>query len=578
MRSSNNKRPWWVIVGNSPWLWVFLAVLPAVLLYANRFLIPDYATDSLSYHLFNGQRASHNLLLGFMPSELYPVSIGTLAAGYDLMNYIVRLVLGYRLGTILDLLAAIGCTIILYRLMLLILKEWGRKFHAGWGLLLVNASIVLELYFQLATYLVDILNAFCVLLVFYWVATSITKRRKQPLRLWMWIAQWIALGALVELKLTNTAFVLPLAGLLLWDLYRHREALSAKRWSIYLVTAMCLFLPLLPSWTANYHVSHNPLFPYYNGIFKSAYYPPTSYRDSTFGAKTPLQQLLWPGASTFSQTQLGEPHQIYNDYKLVLYWLCGLLLASLALLKRLKLGKLQSVLVYYVLSSMFVWGFLFGINRYLISTMLLGGLLLVMVCAASSSWKQRGVRIFWTGLSILLCGAMFIDSYRIIHFNMHYDISWRPPLYQNLALHRSQLPVLFTRHLALSASERTTLNNADITLNCNNDVAALLLLLPSTTSKPVVNVTSDDLPQYAALSNDRAYQQEALRRLQTIYPHKSVFNWVSVTSDSGIGPTAAGCLQSITARGVTITATQPINSFMGFSGFSFNLISGQIRL
>src|SRR5688572_10875690 len=87
------KLPFWLIV-----------VLPLAFVYAMRVVFPDVSFDVLNYRIFHAERSMSGLL--FRSDEFFPTP-----APYnptpDMVTGLFRHVLGYRLGTIANLLALI---------------------------------------------------------------------------------------------------------------------------------------------------------------------------------------------------------------------------------------------------------------------------------------------------------------------------------------------------------------------------------------------------------------------------------------------------------------------------------------
>ena len=566
-------------IPNSGYFWLAVSSLIPIGIFLNRVLIPDYSTDVLSYHLFNGLRAFYHPFVPFSPIEYYPVGIANIAPYWDALTYLARSLVGYRLGTGLTVIAAIGCLVIVYQILTMILAENGKKFNAFWGLILLSSGIVLELEFQIATYDVDIINSLAVLLVFYAVLVKVLRSKSSTINLIFWSLCWLALGCLLAFKLTNLPFVLAIGGLLIWNLIHQHKKIGRRSIVKLVLASLLIIIPLLPSWLSNYHLTHNPLYPYYNGIFHSPEYAPVSYQDNTFGGTAFASKLFWPVASLGDQLRLGEPHHIYNDYKLALYWALAILTCLLAILRWIRIGFVSKVVLVYFVVSTFLWGLLFGIERYFISSMLLGGLILAILISAKINDPKRQLRYFLlAGLASLGLVVAVIEDYRIIHFNLRYDISWRTPLHADPSLHRSQLDYLFSDHLNISPAEQKTVTKADILLNCNTNVAGLMVLLPNSKNKPVVNIISDGLPQYADMSNNVFYKKYRNGRLSSSTQSKRTYKWVSIISNKDIGPTAKGCYTNIRKNGGVILSHQPVDSLLGYSNIKLSLIEGTIEL
>jgi hypothetical protein len=560
---------------NKPGFWMALAALPAIMLYINRFLIPETATDTMTYHLFNGERGAHNLLVPFLPNEFYPVGVMSLNPAYDTLNFFARSLIGYRLGTIISLLAMLGIIVVLYKLLSLVLKEQGKSFHAGWGLLLVNASIVLELYFQLATYFIDIVNAFLVLTLFYLIIRYVVLKKSPP-HLPTQALFCLGLGSLLLFKFTNAALVLPLILLVLWNLYDKRRSLGLKQGLLLLGCFFFIIVPLVPMAMQNYALARNPVYPFYNAIFGSPYYDKVNFNDNNFGGHTTAEKVFWPLVSANQQQRLAEPHHIYDDYKLITYWLVGLLAAGLVSVKAIRIGRVSKVLIYYFLASIFLWGILFGINRYAAVSMTTGGLLIAVLFAAEYRVGRAARHILLIG-GVVVCALLLVENIRIVRFNLKYDMSWRPSLFSNLQLHRQQMGSLFSNRLRVSSGQLTTIQGADLLLNCHANVAGPNLLLPGTGRKPALNIIGDRLPHYAAMSEKNIYQQASKARLQPVLPVKTTYSWVAVVS-SDLGPNQENCLRAIAKHKGQVTSLTSIDSFLGYQGVHLYLMSGTLPL
>ncbi len=572
MPSPKRRTTNWQTVISHPLLWIAIAFLPAAFIFANRVLVPDMSTDVISYHLFNGLRGLSHPLTPFLPTEFYPVGIANIPSGLDSVNTVVRLVLGYRLGTILSLFSMVVIAIMLYKILSLVLTENKRNFNAFWGLLLVNSLIVLELYFQLATYFIDNLNS-ALLLILLYSCLRLVYRKSLPTS-WL-VGLYLALGVTISLKLTNIPFALPMVAILAWHSLKDIKKPSVSTGIKKLVLVVLVAIPILPLWIANYNASSNPVFPFYNKVFHSPYYPAVSYTDTTFGGRNLPERLLWPISSLRDQLRLGEPHHIYNDYKLVICWLVGLVLLALYARRKITLSQQEVLVVAYFMVSLFLWGLLFGINRYATSSIALGGIVVaIAVLHISPSSRKTSSKAALVLIVLVLC-ALLVEDVRIIKFNTKYDMSWRPTLTANKALHRTQLHHLFDKQITVSEEQAAIIDQADIMLNCHTNVSGLLALLPKTKDKPVVNIISDGLPQYRAMSTNRQYNLEVGKHLGL--PSRKL-NWVSVVSDKDIGPTTSECLTNIRTKGGKVIRQQQLDSFLGYSGPRLYIISGTIRL
>src|ERR1043166_1651400 len=93
----------------SRWFWLVVA-LPLLLVYSIRFAFPDISFDVLNYHIFNSERALRGPL--FLTQDFFPVVV-TFNPTPDVLAGLYRHVLGYRVGTAMNLLTLIWTAAIL---------------------------------------------------------------------------------------------------------------------------------------------------------------------------------------------------------------------------------------------------------------------------------------------------------------------------------------------------------------------------------------------------------------------------------------------------------------------------------
>ena len=175
------------------WFWA-IVVPPLIFIFVLRVLVPDTSWDVLNYHLFHSERALRGPLL--IPGDFFPTPAPFNPAP-DILTGLYRLVFGYRLGTIVNLVAVVWLGIILDRLM----RDYVRK---AW-LRSVCVLLILcteQIFFQINNYMVDLLTL-PLLLVATLLAVRRPERASEDRHV---IVVAFLLGISIAFKLANIAF------------------------------------------------------------------------------------------------------------------------------------------------------------------------------------------------------------------------------------------------------------------------------------------------------------------------------------------------------------------------------------
>jgi len=189
-RAEKFGRSFWLLVG-----------LPLLLVYLLRAAFPDHSYDVLSYHLLHAERSLRGPLFG--PGDFFPTALPFNPAA-DTLTGISRLFLGFRLGTVINLLALIWAAQIADK----ILRPFvGRAWLRSVCVLLFVLSE--NLLFEISTYMVDLLTLPLML-----EATLLTLRADEAENHRVNVIHVaLLLGASAAFKLTNLAVALPLVAI-----------------------------------------------------------------------------------------------------------------------------------------------------------------------------------------------------------------------------------------------------------------------------------------------------------------------------------------------------------------------------
>jgi hypothetical protein len=136
------------------------------------------------------------------------------------------------------------------------------------------------------------------------------------------------------------------------------------------------------AWSAFLWVQYgDPLFPYFNSIFRSAEWLPQSYRDTRFGARSAMQWLAFP--LYFSRGDFRLVSEVsFRDYRMAMLWVLGvtaLLWLLLAGKRRERLPREWRLLAVFTVVAYVAWLVVFSYYRYALPFEVLCGL---FVCGA----------------------------------------------------------------------------------------------------------------------------------------------------------------------------------------------------
>src|SRR5688572_28009234 len=444
--------------------------LPLLFAFLLRVPFPDVSFDVLNYRLFQAARS----LNGFLdqPGDFSPTPMPFNPAP-DMVMGITRLLFGYRLGTIVNLLALLWSARIIDRLLRAhVPHAWVR---AG-SILAVLA--VEQIFFQINTYLIDLL-ALPLLLE----ATRLALRSVEPAK-WSRHLSRIAflLGLSVAFKLINVAFALPIALLSAWTLIAEHRGLTP--WSDLLRAGLFSFaaflLPVLPFSIYLYQQTGSPVFPMMNGIFQSPYWPANNNWDNRWGAFGFWQVVAWPIRLLWQPERLSEL-AVYSG-RLPL----GAAGALIALVLAWRDRQLRAI-CFLTLTGLVLWSAASGYVRYAIFLELTAGVLLMMlvVNAMRKQW-QLGLAL---GILCLL-GTQTVLACRYV---ARTEWSGRPTVFKLPAAWKRETQYVLRDHSLRQFSskpDRTRFAHVEVWIESSMKTSGLEILLND--KAPVIGLRSHE--------------------------------------------------------------------------------------
>jgi hypothetical protein len=466
----------------------FVVALPLFGFYALRAALPDLSWDVLDFRLMNGERGLRGWLL--IPGDFFPSRFPFNPAP-DMMMGLSRHVLGYRLGTLINFALIVWVALILERML--------RPFVTRGGVRSLCALVVVfteHLLFEVNNYMTDLVSLPLLL-----EATRIALRSDSPEQQRRNLVRaGLYLGAALAFKLTNLAFAIPILLLFAWRIAKKELGFDLKA---ALLGLGVMALPLIPYSIYIYWQTGNPVFPLYNWIFQSPYWPVIDLRterwgpivdDPRFKNMKLWEILLWPLLHPFRvENTAGDlgPHlgRISIGFLAALvcaFWLRGD--------RRVRAASVV------VLVGSVLWSAGSGMLRYATFLELVGGMIALYL--VSILWRPGNHFVSRT-IAILLCAALLFQSASACLFGYRFEWGSRPTFLSEPRKHSQELRHLFSDRTArdfLPAKERDLIDAVGVWLQTGPMTPGVQLVL-----RP-------DLPQICIYMPEFFATEEARRK------------------------------------------------------------------
>ena len=429
--------------------WLIVA-LPLFLVYAMRVAFPDGGYDQLNYHLLSGERGLRGV--PFTAADFFPAPFQFNPAP-EMITGLTRYVVGYRLGTIVNYFAMLWAGSVLYKLLGHYSgKDWLRCL----GVLLI--LLTEQPLFEINNYMIDLL-AVPLLLEATLIIVDHRVERRDLIRVAFF------LGASVTLKLTNLAVVVPLVLVYAYKLNLHKRAVALKDAAAFVVTFLA---PVVPFSLFMYLQTGSPVFPFYNKIFRSPFWPLINWSDVRWGPKSLWETFVWPIIITFTPERTSELAVYSGRLSLVFIAVIVCLL--------LRPPAQTRTLCIVVLAGLVLWTLTTGYVRYATYMELLGGVVMLTIfchlARFQSSLRQVLIAIPW----IILLAQSFIAVRHVYR----YEWSMRPTVFHAPEAFLKESRNLFTDRSFLKfvpERERKLFDDVDVWVESNfitNGVETLL--------------------------------------------------------------------------------------------------------
>jgi hypothetical protein len=403
-----------------PQFWLVVA-LPLFFVYAMRAAFPDTGFDILDYRLINSERALRSL--PFIPGDFFPTRFPFNPAP-DMVTGITRHLFGYRLGTIINYFVLLWVGTILNRFLTPYIKRaWIRCLGVLLVLLTEHALFVIN------NYMVDLL-ALPLLLEAGRLSFQINTARQRPTA----VRIALYLGASVAFKLTNLAFALPILLVYIYNVIRAQPRPNLLKTALSL--GLSFAAPLLPFTLYIYWETRNPVFPLYNRIFRSPFWPAADLvgvrwspvvDDPRWLDMRWWEQLLWPILLPFQLKHTAGglgPHA----GRLSVCFIAAVL--GLLLWKK---DKSLRYLSFITLIGAVLWSSISGMLRYATYLELTGGV--IVICFAARLYRtgndSPNLRLLKRGAFVFLLSILVVQSAIACVYAYRFEWGSRPSFFEN---------------------------------------------------------------------------------------------------------------------------------------------------
>lgn len=333
-------------------------------------VFPDSGFDTLNYHIIAQNPKFENYFVedfGYGNFQVWGFRL------CDRMFFYFRKLLGYRYGTMLNTVSIIISFTQVYDILGSLTGE-GKEDTAAkrivcnralWALAII---LPLDVIMMFGSYCVDA----AVLPVGLFIISMISDTMEDRVDSTKIALFAFCCGLMIGGKLTNIVYVVPCV---IAFVVIHIRDFRLRDWFISILLGMSGCLEYL---IFNTICTGNPIFPYYNTIFKSVYYPVADFKDGRWGGQNLFEKAFWAVYAVFKPSyRLSE---IYDSKSLLLLLglVTGAVLAVFSVIKIIRRevpDKRITVLLLIAFFSTELWGFTTGISRYFIFGRVLWGIL-----------------------------------------------------------------------------------------------------------------------------------------------------------------------------------------------------------
>lgn len=233
----------------------------------------------------------------------------------------------------------------------------------------------------------------------------------------------LLIGIAAGLKLTNSGFALAL-GVALLCVGSPQQRL---RRTVVAAAAMLVgFAAAYGFWAVEMQQRFgSPLFPFFNGFFKSPWWEMQDWYDTKFGPRGALQALFFP--IWYSQHYQSVAEISFRDHRMATLLVVAAMATAITVVRRRPRARFDDpaagepwvFIAVFALVSYLAWLAAFSIHRYLLPLEVLSGALIVG-CVANGLRKAGARRVVIVVLAVLLVGTTRKAGWERVPFSGEY--------------------------------------------------------------------------------------------------------------------------------------------------------------
>ena len=325
--------------------YIFIVLLIIYMLFSIVF--PDLLWDTRSYHIY----LQENVFVDKLNSDFFAARNlnSFLFALGDRIHFLFRSFLGYRLGTIISYYLMLILYYQLKRVLAKLNKNSSKKSISLFSIIPVMMSII---FAYTGSYYIDNFGLIFLLEIFYIVFFE-ENVINEKIKLYV---LGLLIGLAIAIKVTNVIFLIPLA---VYFLIRNFKDIKKLKIYNYILEIIFVLLPFAIYAIYNYITTKNPVFPYYNNIFKSEYFMYNSWKDKNFGARNIFEFLFWPVYIIFN------PKRAFDTRFVDFSWGIGYITVIIYIVYSIIKKKIRN-------NKLFILSLIIFINYYLWQILLIG--------------------------------------------------------------------------------------------------------------------------------------------------------------------------------------------------------------
>lgn len=365
---------------------IFISFLGIYIVFSIVF--PDLLWDTRSYHIY----LQENVFVDKINSDFFAARNlnSFLFALGDRINFFFRSILGYRLGTIMSYYLMLILYYQVKRILTMLLPNEKEKKISKLSIIPVIMSVI---FAYAGSYYIDNFGLVFLVEIFYIVLFE-KEVLKQRIKLYI---LGLLVGLAIAIKITNVIFLIPLA--IYFFIKNIKDIRNIKIYD-YLMVITFVFIPFGVYAIYNYIATKNPVFPYYNNVFKSEFFMLKSWKDENFGARNILQFILWPIYIVFN------PKRAFDTKFVDLNWAISYIAIISYIIYCIRKKKIQNnelfCLCIITLINIYLWQILLiGYVRYASVLLVLGTI--IYICILNNIKNNKNILYKFLLSILVLC-------------------------------------------------------------------------------------------------------------------------------------------------------------------------------